>query len=47
MIMIEDTSHDVSEQNVNGTELFASMGTQAFPLYTIPESSQEINLPDV
>ena len=47
MMMIEDSSHEVPEQIANGNELFGGMGTHTFPLYTISESNQEINLTDV
>ena len=47
MIMIEDNSHEVPEQIANGNELFGGMGTQTFPLYTISEANQEINMTDV
>lgn len=47
MMMIEDNSHEVPEQIANGNELFGGMGTQTFPLYTISEANQEINMTDV
>ena len=47
MMMIEDNSHEVPEQIANGNELFGGMGTQTFPLYTISEDNQEINMTDV
>lgn len=47
MMMIEDNSHEVTEQIANGNELFGGMGTQTFPLYTISEANQEINMTDV
>ena len=47
MMMIEDNSHEVPEQIANGNELFGGMSTQTFPLYTISEANQEINMTDV